>query len=88
MASWNVHGGVFGKVDGVSDLVRDLVKLKVDIACLQETHCSEERRHVEKGCGMVICQEVPDTVPVHQRYGLGFFISSALEPYYIGEKRV
>ncbi len=87
VASWNLHGGMVSSVDGPKVVVEDLVKMRVEIACLQETHCVREQKFKTEG-GTVQCLGVPEGTPLHQRYGLGFFYSDAMEKYYLGEKIV
>ena len=80
VSSWNVQGGL---QDGFAfdRIIGDLTKRKVQIGCLQETHCAEGVV-VERGAGKVICLEDSSDTPTAQRYGLGFFIASSLVDHY------
>ena len=87
VGTWNVQGGLHSGFD-FDRVVADLVKLKVQVACLQETHC-QQGSSAEREGGKVICLEEssPDT-PTAQRYGLGFFVCTALVPHILDFRRV
>ena len=86
VGSWNLQGGLHNGND-FDRVIGDLVERKVHVACLQETH-RKDSNPVHRESGKVFCLEDSPKTPVHQRYGLGFFLSKSLEPYYKDHKLV
>ena len=70
-------------------LFSDFQKLHVDVACLQETHKSDITFLDPANTGSVIHFIDSDiTIPAHQRYGQGFYVSAKWRPYIHSIKRV
>ena len=75
VGSWNLQGGL-RSADYFDQVIKDLIDRRVQVACLQETHCQGEV--VNREVGKVICLEDSCDTPTAQRYGLGFFIGADL----------
>ena len=71
--TWSLQGGLHTGFD-LKQVLGDLADRRVDIACLQETHCAEGLTKSHR-LGELLCLEEPPSTPPSQRYCLVIFIS-------------
>jgi exonuclease III len=86
-ATWNLHGGLH---DGsaFATVVQDLVKRKIAVACLQETHRVDGMIHSTPQAGRILCIAEPDSTPARKRFGLGFYVADELWDNCMGYRQI
>ena len=86
IATWNVQGGL-REQSNRETMERDLLRLKVDVACLQETRFLDDGHfHMPQG-GHILALAGQDE-SIHKRYGQGFYISARWWEHLTGTKRI
>ena len=79
IASWNVRGiNLSNSLNIVrrENMVKDSIRFKFDLVCLQETKCSGYEESMSNGHKVVLLEQSAGWI----HYGLGFIISPALIP--------
>ena len=86
IASWNVQGGLNDQTNRET-MEKDLRRLEVDVACLQECRFLEDGHfHMPKG-GHILALAGQDE-NIHKRYGQGFYLSQRWWDRLTGTKRI
>jgi sorting nexin-29 len=87
IATWNIQKKLSSDTEKET-LISDLDHYNVDICSLQET-CMKKYCHERTPKGGLIIGIAPDeTLPAHQRYGLGFYVSKQWVPHLWSTKSI
>lgn len=85
IGTWNIQGGLRTQYN-MELLSEDMEKYKVQIACLQETHC-ENSNYTTDSNGHIICYGGLNENK-HKRYGMGFYYSKHWADSFYGTKYI
>lgn len=87
IATWNVQGGLKSGAD-FACVANDFRSRKVDIGCLQETHCHSGAPWDSEDGKLICLEDSSKSTPAYRKYGLGFFVGRSLAEHVVDYRLV